>query len=314
MQNYPYHYQPPPRKSQPRGFRWRTNCTGCLLGCGIMVATTMLMCLCGLLFYIISPPPPTNILILGNDNRPGDGEEKIARTDSILILGVNPPNHQVSLLSLPRDVFITSPVYGTLRANTVVREAEVAQPGTGVDTMMQAMEFTFTVELDNYIRLDFEGFVDMVNALGGISIDVPDHIVDELYPTHDGGTMRIEFQPGKQHMDGETALIYARTRHSTTDYDRANRQQQVISAVMSKLSNPFNWYRLPDVWRAFDRNTSSSLGIGDMITLFPGILLYGRSGNQIDQLVLSPEYLTNDSGVVEPNMVTIQPWIDEHLK
>ena len=84
-------------------------------------------------------------------------------------------------------------------------------------------------------QINFDGFARVIDALGGVTIDVPRRIVDDAYPTADFGTVRIEFEPGPQRMGGARALIYARTRHADSDFERAGRQQQVIRAVVDEL-------------------------------------------------------------------------------
>lgn len=286
---------------------------GCL-GLCFSFLFSLLLGASGVALYAANPPEVTNILILGTDERPGTNESQIARTDSIMILSVNPQNQHVSLLSLPRDVFITSPNYGLLRANTVVRNAELNTAGTGVQEMIASMELTFGIEIHHYVRLSFEAFVDVVDALDGVTIDVPKRIVDNSYPTADYGTMRIEFQQGKQHMDGENALIYARTRHADDDYQRAARQQQVLEALVSKLSNPLNLPRWPKMWWAFQQNVETDMHLGDWAMLSPGFLLYGRTPSQIEKMVIERENVVAGGGGVVPNMRTIEPWIVEHLE
>lgn len=310
----PIYYPPPPRRRR-RNHLWRNGCTGCCLGIGIFIGGMLFLLMGSLLAYRASPPPTTNLLILGSDARPGTEDEKFPRTDSIMVLSFNAEKQTISLFSLPRDVFIESPKYGWLRANTVLRSAELDQAGTGVNEMIASMENTFGMDIDNYAQVSFQGFVDLVDALGGLTIDVPKHIVDETYPTGDYGTTHVEFQAGKQHMDGETALIYARTRHADDDFQRASRQQQVMSAVLGKIANPLNWFRLPAVWAAFSDNTETDLNLGEMLRLAPGILLDGRGSGQIEQLVVERENIYRGAnGEAFPNVETIRPWIETYMK
>lgn len=311
----PYVSPPPRRRPPKRSSPLRTGCLGCLLGFVFFCVGMLVLSGVGVGWYAANPPETRNILILGMDARPGTGQDQIARTDSIMILSINPRKQSVALLSLPRDVFIDSPAHGRLRANTIVREAELQQTGNGIPAMIAAMENTFKIDIQHHARLSFEGFVDIVDAVGGVTIDVPRHIVDNAYPTDDNGTMRIEFQAGRQHMDGATALIYSRTRHADDDYQRAARQQQVIEAVMGKLTNPLNLYRWPSVWRALTRNIETDLTAFDLIGNAPGLLLYGRSSSQIERLVIDRDYLTrggNDE--VIPNQNAIEPWLEAHLR
>lgn len=322
MQQYPASYQQrppmpypyPPQYRRPRR-NWRTSCWGCLGGCFILLFLTASMCMVSTMVYVVSPPPTTNILILGVDTRADSGESTaISRTDSIMILSVNPENQKVSLLSIPRDLYINTPTYGYLRVNTVVREAELANEGTGMTELITALENTFGITIDGYTRLNFEAFVDVVNAVGGVKIDVKNRIEDYTYPTEDYGTMYIEFNPGEQKMDGETALIYARTRHGDDDYQRAARQQQVLSALMGKLTNPLNVYRWPAVMVAIWDNIETDMNAGNIITIAPGVALYGNSPDRIERLVIDRDYIMTVGGVPTPNVEAMQTWIDDHMK
>src|SRR4029450_12144623 len=113
--------------------------------------------------------------------------------------------------------------------------------GRGADLLIESLAQDFGVQVDRYARLQFNGFVELIDAVGGVTIDVERSIVDDSYPTPDGGVTTVRFDSGVQHMDGEHALAYARTRHADDDYQRADRQQQVISALMSRMANPAYW-------------------------------------------------------------------------
>jgi len=280
---------------------------GVLMFCGIS------FCLSagGVGLYAASPPDVTNILILGSDARPNTAEEQIARTDSIMVLSINPNNQSISLFSVPRDVFIQSPRFGWLRANTVVRNAELNREGSGIDEMIAAMEGTFDIQIDGYMRVSFESFVALVDAVGGITINVPKYIVDNEYPTYDYGMMRIEFFAGEQQMDGETALIYARTRHGDDDYNRAARQQQVVEAVISKLLSPATIDNYPTAINAIFSNMETDVNIAEWMSHSPGFLLYG---NHVNQFVVDRNYILARNGAAYPNTQTLEPWIAEYMR
>lgn len=311
---FPPPYYPPSYAPLSGGLRWR-RCIGCF------ALPVLLCCLSSLfltggffLLYEIDPPPAMNILILGDDTRPGSNEGAIARTDSILILNVNPAKKQVSLFSIPRDIALDSPQFGWLPANVIVRNAELKAPGSGITEMTATMERTFGVRIDHTVRLNFTAFVQLIDAVGGIEIDVPKQIVDSQYPLDGGGTIRIEFQPGKQHMDGATALIYARTRHADDDYQRASRQQQVIEALLEKLTQPASIGYWVKVWQILEENSQTSLAFGDIARLAPAIIRDAHSGSQIARRVIEREDLiVDDTGNSRPDMNKLRLWIEAHL-
>jgi LCP family protein required for cell wall assembly len=261
--------------------------------------------------YVIAPPPRTNVLVLGLDARPGEGY--VTRSDTIILATVDPDQPYVGMLGIPRDLYLNIPGYGENRINAAHILGESEYEGGGVDLAEQTIEENFGVEVHRTLRMNFQAFVAIVDAAGGLDINVEDYIYDDLYPTPDFGTMVIEFQPGLQHMDGERALIYARTRHGASDFERAERQQQVIAALVQKLANPVNWWRLPGVYLAFTTNVDTDLTIIDAILLAPAVAWVGPDG--IDRQVLTREMaqtatLDNGASVLDPNWGSISALLD----
>lgn len=275
-------------------------------GCALFFALLVPVFLCGLcaLVYLVFPPAPLDVLILGLDARPGEGN--LARTDSILLMGINPSRLQSSLLSIPRDLFLDVPGYGLQRINTINVLGEMEGEGRGVPLVRESIAANFGVNVDRYALLNFEGFVELIDAVGGVMIDVERAITDDFYPTEDGGTIRVRFDPGLQHMDGERALIYARTRHADDDYARAGRQQQVIEAVALRLRNPANW---PAAVAFLNRSVKTDLNLLDLVAIAPSIVL---NAGRFERLVIDRSYITSRNGVAVPNYAALSPWIDEH--
>ncbi|MEO8608974.1 MAG: LCP family protein [Chloroflexota bacterium] len=255
-----------------------------------------------LLIYLVFPPQHVDILILGVDSRPGEGY--VSRTDSIMLLGIDPAHLRTSILSIPRDLFIEVPGFGEQRINTVNVLGEEQGQGRGVDLLSASLVQDFGIQTDRYARLEFSGFVELINAVGGVSIDVERSIVDDSYPTPEGGVTTIRFDSGVQHMDGERALIYSRTRHADDDYQRANRQQQVISALMAKMANPAHW---PAVIAVLNRAMDTNLTVLDLALLAPPVLLnIGR----YDRLVIDRDYILGTAeGHAVPDYPKINPWL-----
>lgn len=262
-----------------------------------------------LIAFVLAPPSPTDIVILGVDARPGQGY--LTRTDSVMVMNVNPGRAHVALLSIPRDVFIEVPGYGAQRINTINVLGEQDNPGTGPELVKASLRQSFGIETEHYIRLDFNAFIELVDAVGGVDIDVPAALEDYAYPTMDGGTEQIRFEPGRQHMNGETALKYARTRHQDDDYRRAERQQQVVDAVIRKLTNPLHIARWPLVLNVLREHVDTDMNLIDMLRSGPGIIL-GWSGRE--RLVLDRDYLVVvEGGYAIPDYAQVQSWIDENF-
>jgi LCP family protein required for cell wall assembly len=191
----------------------------------------------------------TNILIIGTDERvgfPGEG----VRGDTLIVAHLDTFGRWANLLSIPRDTLVTLPDVGDTKINVAygqgyARAEELYGPGAApqqggmalaAQTVEELLRLNERGQRINYVaQINFNGFARIIDALGGITIDVPYHIVDEEYPTEDFGYQRIEFQQGVQRMNGEQALIYARTRHGSSDFERGARQQQVMRAIVSEL-------------------------------------------------------------------------------
>lgn len=179
------------------------------------------------------PDSPLNILLLGTDARPGD---ELTRTDAMVLIHLDRKNDRVSMLSLPRDLWVTYPGEGRGRINAAyaVGEEEYG-PGGGAALAKATVAELLDLEVDYFAMVNFEGFRGLIDDLGGITIDVPEAIYDPAYPTEDYGTMKVRFRAGTQRMSGRRALIYARTRHADSDFGRNQRQQLVLMAIFETV-------------------------------------------------------------------------------
>ncbi|MFC1959938.1 LCP family protein [Chloroflexota bacterium] len=310
---------PPPVRSRPRKPRqhWRSQpcrngCLGLLLGSVLLLMLPVFLVGMLLVVYLLFPPPQQNVIILGLDARPGEGYT--TRTDAIMLMGVQPAELRAGLLSIPRDLYLTVPGYGLQRANAVNVLGEMEEAGRGATLIQEAITSSFGVIADHYARINFAAFIALVDALGGIDIDVPRQIVDYQYPTADYGTTTLRFEPGVEHMDGERALAYARTRHADDDYRRAERQQQVITAIGQAMMNPANWPRIPAVVTAFVEAVDTDMSVGELLLLAPPVVLSTTTGS-LDQIVIDRDYiLLSSGGQAVPNYTALAPWVDANLR
>jgi LCP family protein required for cell wall assembly len=267
--------------------------------------------------YMLFPPPRTNVLLLGVDSRPGEGY--VTRSDTIMLVTVDSGQPYVGMLSIPRDLYVDVPGHGYTRINAAHTYGESAAPGGGPRLVAQAIADNFGVPVHRTVRLNFQGFVAIVDAAGGVDIDVAFPITDTAYPTDDYGITTIHFDPGTQHMDGERALQYARTRHSSNDFKRAERQQQVVQALIRKLANPVNWWRLPMVYSAFSANVETDLTPIEAALLAPAVLRVGP--DDFERRVLSRENsmvvnanVPGDPYLLAPNWPVVNPLVDEMFR
>lgn len=287
------------------GFRYMGRIRGCLTIAFVAILLFLFACTASFALYIAFPPASTDILVMGLDSRGNEGY--VTRSDSIMVVGVNPSRMDVSLLSVPRDLFINVPNYGMQRINTINVLGEMEQSGTGSTLLAQSIEQNFGIGIDYYVRLDFQAFVALVDAVGGLEINVPYAISDYQFPTDDYGTTEVHFEAGRQHMDGQTALIYARTRHADDDYRRAERQQLVVEALAKKMVNPINW---PVAWVAIQQHTETNLNPLNMIGLIPP-LVFGAG--DMNRLVIDRNYILPRDGYSVPNYEAIRSFIAENF-
>lgn len=228
------------------------------------------------LVAIIIPSSPTNILIIGLDRRPG--ESNIARSDTLILAHIDPATPAIAMLSMPRDLWVTLPDGGKNRINTAHRFAELAVEGSGPAAAMQTVATNFGIPVNLYVRIDFEGFIEIIDAIGGITIDVESTFIDYQYPTDDGGTMVVSFDSGTQHINGERALQYARIRHGSSDFVRAARQQQIISAFVERLLQPAAWTRIPALLTALGTAVDTNVDLITLVRSAPTVIWVGADG------------------------------------
>ncbi len=219
-----------------------------------------------------------NVLLLGIGGGNHDGSQL---TDTIILGSIKPSSNEASLISFPRD--LVSPVNNWQKINSINAYAEMNKNGTGGEKMINSMSELLETDIPYYIKVDFEGFEKIIDELGGIEIEVENSFTDYQYPIkgqedNPDYYARFEvlsFKAGLQKMDGETALKYARSRHSMgiegSDYARARRQQLVLQAVKDKvLSGSFllNPATINGVLSELNNNISTNIEIWEMLKLW----------------------------------------------
>jgi LCP family protein required for cell wall assembly len=175
---------------------------------------------------------------------------------------VDPARDFAFLVSIPRDLWLPQPSGLTNRVNTAMFNGyDPTDAHAGPRYLAKTIEDNFGVPTSGYFVVNFAGFVDIIDAAGGITVDVPVLLEDNAYPTENFGTMSVRFEPGRQKMDGERALIYVRTRHQDSDFGRAARQQQVLGALARRLLAPSGWPRIPGVLAATLRAVQTDVSL-----------------------------------------------------
>jgi LCP family protein required for cell wall assembly len=177
-----------------------------------------------------------NVLVMGIDQR--EGEEGPWRTDTILLLTLDPVTMSAGMLSIPRDLWVNIPGYDEQnRINTAHYFGDAyAYPGGGPALARDTVTWNLGVPIHFYVRVNFTAFETVIDEIGGIDLDIPETIDDPYYPDEGYGYDPFYLEAGQQHLDGKTALKYARTRATFGgDYDRGRRQQAVILATRDQI-------------------------------------------------------------------------------
>lgn len=284
---------PPVRQPYPRKRRPRRRRPGCCLPFAMLFGC-LLLAILGLLFL----PMRTNVLLLGMDYV--DPGSSAARTDTLILTTFVPLDPYAGMLSIPRDLWVTIPGVGENRINTAHFFAEASQPGSGPAAAVQTVETNFGVEIDYYVRIRFEGFREMFNAMGGVDIVLDQPMAG--YPA------------GAHHLTGNKALAFARNRTNSDDFFRMQQSQILMKAAFKQMLNPLKWPRLPLVIASLPRVIETDLPVWQQARLGLTLLRTGPDG--IDNRTISREMVvpfTTDQGasVLAPNWGLINPLLME---
>jgi LCP family protein required for cell wall assembly len=239
-----------------------------------------------------SPHDPFTVLLLGSDDDakfvPGH-----LLTQSMILLRVEPATGHLTMLSIPRDLYVPISAGGTAKIDT-------AYANGGAVTAVQTVEQDFHVGIDHYVWIGLRGLVNLIDLLGGVDLITTNPVLDDFYPADLAGGNPYAFQriavlPGAQHMDGLTAMEYVRSRHDDLreDFGRSERQQQVLLGLRSK-AHRLTLADLPDVASALRGELSTDMSLQDIGDLLP--LAAHLSLANVQRVLLLPPY-TRDATV-----------------
>jgi|HigsolmetaAR202D_1030399.scaffolds.fasta_scaffold00114_6 cell envelope-related function transcriptional attenuator common domain len=247
---------------------------------------------------------PFTILLIGVDRR--DDPNEGVRGDTLIVVAVNPAEQRASMLSIPRDSLVEIPHVGTQKINSAYGYGynnAVALYGEGTTALAgggalaaETVERFLGIQIDYIAQVDFGGFEQIIDTLGGILVDVPQPLLDSEYPTENYGVERIYIPAGLQVLDGATALKYARSRHSGSDFDRSQRQQQILRAILDEvrrreLLNQVSL--LPQLANDLQQNVQTTLPLSDLDTLTSlANLALKLDLSKIEQLSINPNDVT----------------------
>ena len=241
------------------------------------------------------PSGQTKILLLGSDQRTNDPG---FRTDVIILVTLDPEKKTVSAVSFPRDLWVKVPSLYEMKINQVFDLG-------GFKAMAEMFQANFGVTPDYYVLTNFSGFTEVIDSQGGVDVDVAQELSDRCdLPQAVNGSCTVK--PGTVHMDGATALWYVRSRHTTSDFDRLRRAQEVLYALFRKMLNVGTIAKLPELKAQFDQNVQTDISISQAISFVPfatGIL---ASPDRIHRFAITedeatPSWSWNGMWILLPN-------------
>jgi LCP family protein required for cell wall assembly len=276
--------------------------------------------------YRWNDPRQIRILLLGIDERKGFDTDKAFRTDTIILLSIDPIRKTAGLISFPRDLWVDVPNFSQERINTANFMGDNANypGGGGPRLLMDTIAANFGVPVDKYVRVNFTVFESVVQAVApnGIEICVREAIDDPTYPDVGYGTINVRFDPGCQVLDPTRLLQYARTRKTSGgDFDRARRQQEVLDALRAQALSAGGITsflgQIPTLWSELSDSYQTNMSLEELIKL--GYLMSDIPRENIQFKVIDQNYIASfgtapdGSDVLIPNTSAIANLIQSVL-
>jgi len=260
-----------------------------------------------------------NFLLIGSDKRPGTS----FRTDTMVVAILRPNEGQVSLISIPRDLWVSIPGWENQRINTAYQHGiSVGYPGGGPGLLEDTIQYNLGIRIDHTAMVDFDGFRKIVDTLGGVDIPVSCpytdwRLIDPSYdPQNEDNWFLYTVEPGVVHMDGDLALWYARSRQKSSDFDRGRRQQEVLRSIFTQALQAGTLKRIPELYSEMKDSVETDLGLADLLQL----ALYAPKMTNADirSYYLRPPYVSSwiTSGgayVLSPNQELLTQLLTEAL-
>lgn len=223
-----------------------------------------------------TPLPPltgnetVNFLLIGSDKRPGSSY----RTDTLVLAVLWPGEAQVSLISIPRDLWVYIPSVGMQRINTAYQSGEIyGYPGGGPGLLKDTIAYNLGIRVDHTAMVEFDGFRRIVDTLGGTDVPVACaytdwRLIDPSFdPFNEENWQLYTVDSGLRHMDGDLALWYARSRSKSSDFDRGRRQQEVLRALFAQALRTDSLSRIPQLYNDLSSTLVTDLSLADIAHL-----------------------------------------------
>lgn len=224
-----------------------------------------------------------NILVLGVDERSDD----VGRSDTMFVLTIDPAKKSVAMLSVPRDTRVQIPGRGWDKINH-------AYAFGGYKLSKQSVEGLLGIPMDYYVTVNFSGFIKIIDAIGGVDVDVEKRMYYND-PYDDNGGLHIDLRPGMQHMDGRTAIEYVRYRDEEGDIGRISRQQHFLKALLSRVSSPAIITKIPGVIGELSSVLKTDMSTTEMLNLAKLLNDASKQGLKVDMVPGKPAYIDDIS-------------------
>ncbi len=214
----------------------------------------------------------TNILLLGRDTSLNASS---FRTDVMIVASIDTDTKTVTMISIPRDLYVYIPTWRMNRINTAAVWGQGNYPAGGIELLKQTILYNLGIPIDYHVQIDFGGFKRTVDTLDGVTVPVSCPIRDwrlispELDPQNADNWEQYTLPGGMVNMDGDLALWYARSRKTTSDFDRSRRQQQVLRAMYDKALSLDGLRRAPQLYAEWSNNVTTDVGITTALSFLP---------------------------------------------
>ncbi len=262
---------------------------------------------------VASSPGAFTVLLLGSDND-AKFQSNAVLTQSMILARVDPATKHVTMLSIPRDLYVSLSTGGT-------DKIDKAYLNGGADASIATVERNFHVHIDHYAWIGLLGLVHLIDQVGGVDVVASNPVLDDFYPKDLGGNNpydieRVAVLPGPQHMDGMEALKYVRSRHDDlrSDFGRSVRQQQVLLALRAK-AKLLGIADVPDIANAMSGEFTTDMSISQVGDLLP--IAGNVSLSNVQQVVLQPPYSSAETvgsqSVVVPHWDLILPLVQKYF-
>lgn len=236
---------------------------------------------------IVTPQNKINIMVMGVDERSDD----VGRSDTLFVVTIDTNTKEVAMLSVPRDTRVKIPGHGWDKINH-------AYAYGGHKLTQQAVEGLLGIKIDHYLTINIAGFKKIIDAVGGVTIDVEKRMYySDPYDDNgeNGGPFVIDLRPGEQHMDGNTAIQYVRYRDEEGDIGRVERQHKFLKALMNEVASPSIITKIPAIIKEVSSVVNSDLSTSEMLNLAKILNNASKNGLKTDMVPGKPAYIDDIS-------------------